>query len=191
MRRILSLTLTSALLASACSASSSAEAPRATREPAAATSGGDHTPPAQPPPPSPPPPPAQAQPAPPAQPAGPPPPRYTEVDAFLRSDPRGARCIQGNIIDADLTDSYADVDLDGDGAAERVFQARDCLVVSRRAGDHWDVVSITPRAVGRDVETVTVRPTQDRRGVETVDLRGTNREVQRFRWSGSTLTPLQ
>lgn len=95
------------------------------------------------------------------------------------------------MIQADLTDSFADVDLDGDGVRERVFQVRDCLVVNRLAGNHWDVVSITLRPVGRDVETVTVRATRDGRGVEAVDLRGTSREVARFRWTGTELAPLQ
>jgi hypothetical protein len=94
------------------------------------------------------------------------------------------------MIRADLTDSFVDIDLDGDGVRERVFQVRDCLVVNRLAGDHWDVVALTPRSVGRDVETVTVRPTRDGRGVEAVDLRGTSREIARFRWTGTELAPL-
>ncbi len=92
---------------------------------------------------------------------------------------------------ADLTDSYADVDLDGDGVTERVFQARDCLVVSRRVNNHWDLFSITPRRVGRDIETVTVRPMRGAAGVEVVDLRGITRETQGFRWNGTELTPTQ
>lgn len=95
------------------------------------------------------------------------------------------------MIIADLTESFADVDLDGDGVTERVFQARDCLVVSRRVDNHWDVIAITQRRVGRDIETVTIRPMRGTRGVEVVDLRGTTREVQTFRWSGTELSPQQ
>lgn len=95
------------------------------------------------------------------------------------------------IIDADLTDSYVDVDLDGDRIRERVFQVRDCLVVNRRMNDRWEVVALTQRRVDRTIETVRLRPTADRRGVEVVDQRGTSRDVYRYRWTGTELVPLQ
>ncbi len=95
------------------------------------------------------------------------------------------------MIIADLTESFVDLDLDGDGVTERVFQARDCIVVNRRVDNHWDVVSITQRRVGRDIETVTLRPLRGARGIEVVDLRGTTRETQVFRWTGTELAPQQ
>jgi len=92
-------------------------------------------------------------------------------------------------VQADLTESFADVDLNGDGRRERVFQVRDCLVTSEQHAARWDVIAITPRRVQRETEAVRVRPIPG--GVEVVDVRGTNRETTRYRWQNNDLVPAQ
>jgi hypothetical protein len=95
--------------------------------------------------------------------------------------------VQGNIIQADLTDSFTLVDLDGDGTREHVAQVRDCLVVSAWRGGRWNVIALTQREVGRDIERVTLRPIAGERGVDVQHLRGTTRNNERFRWNGTEL----
>jgi hypothetical protein len=111
------------------------------------------------------------------------------MQAYLRADSRGMRCFQNNIIMADLSEAFTDVDLDGDGQTERVFQFPDCIAVSARNGEGWGLIALTPRQVQRDVELVTVRAAtrNGQRVVEITDTRGTNREVSRWRWAGSDL----
>lgn len=105
------------------------------------------------------------------------------------NDPRGPRCFIHNVLAASLDDSYVDGDLDGDGRNERYFQLPDCLAVIVQGRELWEIPELVPRAVGGNIEAVTLRITN--RGtpaLEVVDLQGTQRQTQRFRWDGRSLT---
>lgn len=96
------------------------------------------------------------------------------------------------MIAADLTETFADGDFNGDGAPERVYQTPDCLVVVAQQGGRWELAAIASRTVGRAVEAVRLRAVPGPGGrllVEAVDLEGRQRAVSRWRFTGAAMEP--
>ncbi len=114
------------------------------------------------------------------------------MQAFLRDDQRGTRCFQNTVLSANLAESFVDDDLDGNGTPERVLQVPDCLVVTTRVGDHWEIAGVLRSSVGRNVEEVRMRVVSRgaQRVIEATTYEGTTRETHRFTWTNRELVQL-